>query len=65
MENDGINISSAKLYVAYLKRIESSGANLLDPESVKTSIAKRQWSSASKALAVAAYSKYLSVVGGT
>jgi integrase len=65
LENDGINENSAKLYVAYLKRIESSGSNLLDPESIKASIAKKEWSLASKALSVAAYSKYLSVVGGT
>jgi len=65
LENDGVNESSAKLYVAYLKRIESSGGNLLDPELVKAAIVKKNWSSATKALAVAAYSKYLCVVGGT
>lgn len=65
LENDGAYESSAKLYVAYLKRIEESGGNLQDPESVKAAIAKKKWSPATKALAVAAYSKYLSVVGGT
>ena len=65
LENDGTCESSAKLYAAYLKRIEGSGGNLLDSESVKATIAKKKWSSATKALAVAAYSKYLSIVGGT
>jgi hypothetical protein len=42
LENDGIHESSAKLYVAYLERIESSGGNLLDSESVKATIAKKK-----------------------
>jgi integrase len=65
LENDGIYESSAKLYVAYLKRIEGSGGNLLNPVSVKAAIAKKKWNPATKALAVAAYSKYLGIVGGT
>ena len=65
LENDGKHENSAKLYVAYLERLESAGANLLDPESVKATIFQKKWSPATRALAVASYSKYLSIVGGT
>jgi len=65
LENDGRHENSAKLYVRYLERLESAGANLLDPESVKATIFKKKWSQATRALAVASYSKYLSIVGGT
>ena len=41
LENDGRHENSAKLYVRYLERLESAGANLLDPESVKATIFKR------------------------
>jgi len=65
LENDGRHENSAKLYVRYLERLESAGANLLDSESVKATIFKKKWSPATRALAVASYSKYLSIVGGT
>lgn len=50
LENDGTNEKSAKLYVAYLKRIERNGGNLLDSDSVKAAIAKKNWSTATKSL---------------
>ena len=37
----------------------------MDSESVKATVAQKKWSSATKALTVVAYSKYLSIVGGT
>ena len=64
--NNGANEASAKLYVAYLRRIEKKGGNLLDPDSVKAAIAgAKNWSTATKALAANSYSAYLKEVGGT
>jgi integrase len=65
LENDGVKQNSAELYAKYLNRIIEAGANLLDPESVKAAIAKKEnWSNTTKALAVASCSKYLEFVGG-
>jgi integrase len=65
LENDGIQKNTARLYVIFLKNLVNDGAVLLDPDSVKAVIAKKEWDNKTKALAVAAYAKYLSVVGGT
>jgi integrase len=66
LERDGIKENSARTYLYYLQNIIDNGADLLDPESVKTAIAQKvTWSDKSKAIAVTAYSKYLQVVGGT
>ena len=41
------------------------GANLYDPETSKTAIAKQTWSNGRKNNAVDAYSSFLKMVGGT
>ena len=65
LERDGIKQNSARTYLYYLQNIIEHEGNLLDPESVKEVIAKKNWSDKSKAIAVTAYSKYLQVIGGT
>jgi len=60
MKKQGYAESTITRRSRLLKSLVQSGANLLDPESIKEAIAKKDaWSSASKILAVAAYSTYL------
>jgi len=47
-----------------LKILVKRGANLYDPESVKTVIAKQQWSEGRKANAADAYTSFLKMTGG-
>jgi integrase/transposase-like protein len=47
-----------------LKRLVKRGANLYDPESVKTTISKQTWGNGQKSNAVDAYSSFLTMVGG-
>ena len=47
-----------------LKVLTKRGANLFDPESIKTIIAKQPWCEGRKANAVDAYSTYLKMAGG-
>ena len=54
-------ISKVKLLKTLMKR----GADLLDPESVKETIAKQAWSEGRKENAVYAYTTYLNWKGGT
>ena len=59
-------VVSAKNRVAMVKRLAQLGANLLDPESVKTVIAKQQtWSSSYKMLVTYAYEGFLKMLGMT
>jgi integrase/rubredoxin len=53
-------LSRTKLLSVLAKR----GANLLDPESVKETIAKQQWSEGRKENAVEAYTLFLKIHGG-
>lgn len=48
-----------------LRILTRRNANLYDPETIKTVIAKQQWSEGRKANAVDAYSSFLKIVGGT
>lgn len=51
--------------VRLLKTLVNSGANLMDTESVKEAIARKDsWSNKTKELAVAAYTSFLKVFGG-
>jgi integrase/recombinase XerD len=52
-------------YHRYVQQLIKRGAKILDPESVKEVIAKQSWSENTKALAIASYSKFLKVNGGT
>ena len=66
LENNGIQTNSANVYIGYLNAIVKAGANLLDTESVKATIAKKTtWNNKTKTLAAASYSKYLDVMGGS
>jgi integrase/predicted RNA-binding Zn-ribbon protein involved in translation (DUF1610 family) len=65
LKKEGVRENTAKMYWYILTNLESHGANLLDPESVKEVIAEHNWDESTKALAVSAYSKYLEVFGGT
>ena len=65
LKKDGICDNSAKMYWYYLTNLESRGASLSDPESVKAVIADQKWDPNTKASAVTAYGKYLEVFGGT
>ena len=47
-----------------LKVLTRRGANLYDPESIKTTISKQVWSEGRKANAVDAYSTFLKMTGG-
>jgi integrase len=47
-----------------LKILAKRGANIFDPESVKTTIAKQAWSLGRKANAVDAYTTFLKMTGG-
>jgi len=66
MKKQGYAESTITRRSRLLKTLVKSGANLLDPESIKETIAKKErWSSATKALAVVAYSTFLEAFGGT
>jgi integrase len=66
LKKEGIKETTAKMYWYYLTNLESHGASLYDPESVKAAIANMEnWDTNTKASAVTAYSKYLQVFGGT
>ena len=66
MKKQGYAESTITRRSRLLKSLVKSGANLLDPESIKEAIAKKDaWSSATKILAVAAYSTFLQAFGGT
>lgn len=55
---------SVSTYNAYLGVLKNAGANLQNPESVKEIIAQKQyWNPNTKALAIAAYTKFLKFLG--
>ena len=55
LENEAYAID---LYLVRLKQLIKHGANLLDPENVKTTIAKQPWSNGTKMLTVYAYDAF-------
>jgi len=56
---EGCSQKTIENYVKMIKWLHKRGANILDPESVKDTIAlQRRWSNATKCLAVAAYQKF-------
>jgi integrase len=55
LEKEG---QSTTTYLERLEILARRGANLLDPESVKTSIAKQRWNNGTKMLAVFAYDAF-------
>jgi len=64
LQKQGLKPRSIETYHQYLSQLLKRGADLLNPESVREIIAKQPWSENTKALAVAAYSKFLEVIGG-
>lgn len=64
LKKEGLKESTIHTYVQYLTRLKKRGADLFDPESVKDVIARQKWSEKTKALMIAAYSKFLEVYGG-
>ena len=48
-----------------IKILANRGANLYDPDSVKTVIANQKWSEGRKANAIKSYTNFLKMVGGT
>jgi len=65
LKKQGLKERTIETYHQYILHLNKRGANPLDPESVKEVIAKQSWSQSTKALAIASYSKYLEVNGGT
>ena len=57
LEREGY--SAGIKYPATLKHLVKDGANLLDPENVKTVIAQHKWKNSVKMLAVYAYDCFL------
>ncbi len=65
LKKEGFKDTTIRTYSRYLKTLTLRGADLLDPETVKETIAKQKWSENTRALAINAYSKYLEIMGGT
>jgi integrase/recombinase XerD len=64
LKKQGFKDTTIRTYNRYLDTLTGRGANLLDPETVKETIAKQKWSENTRALAINAYSKYLEIMGG-
>jgi len=64
MKKQGYSESTILGRSKLLRILAKRGADLYDPETVKTIIAKQQWSEGRKANAVDAYSTFLRMVGG-
>ena len=56
LEKEGYTTKSS--YLKLIKRLAKIGANLLDPEAVKTVIAKQSWKHGTKMLAIYAYDAF-------
>jgi len=65
LKKEGLKEGSIATYQHYLDQLLKSGADLLDPESVKETIAKYQWSENTKALVIASYTRFLKFNKGT
>ncbi|MCW4046816.1 MAG: tyrosine-type recombinase/integrase [Candidatus Bathyarchaeota archaeon] len=63
LQNQGFRTATIKTYSTLLKRLAMLGADLLNPESVKETVAKNQnWNENTKLLAVTAYQCFLDLV---
>ncbi len=65
LKKQGFKDTTIRTYNRYLKTLTARGANLLDPESVKGTIANQKWNENTRALAIHAYTKFLEIMGGT
>ena len=64
LKKEGLKESTILTYTRYLSVLKKRGAKLLDPDSVKATIARQEWSDNTRNIAVKAYSKFLKVHGG-
>jgi integrase len=65
MKKQGYAESTIETRMKILKILVKRGANILDPESMKETIAKQDWSEGRKELAVDTYSNLLITLGGS
>jgi len=65
MKKQGYAESTIVTRVKLLKILAKRGANLLDPESVKETIARQEWCNKRKVNAADAYAAFLKMIGGT
>jgi len=63
MLKEAYSQSTIKTRTKILKRLTKLGADILNPESVKETIAKQQWSTGRKCIAVDAYTSFLQMQG--
>jgi integrase/recombinase XerD len=63
MQKNGLSQKTIETFINSLKKLEKSGANLLDPENVKETLAKLKSSQNSKATIKGAYSGFLRFLG--
>jgi integrase len=63
MQKENLSPNTIETFTNSLKRLEKHGANLLDPESVKETLAKLMISQNSKATMKGAYSSFLTFLG--
>ena len=64
LKKEGLRESSIYTYTRYLSTLKKRGANLLDPDSVKDTIARQRWCDNTKNIMVNAYNKFLEINGG-
>jgi integrase/recombinase XerD len=64
LKKQGFAQSTIRTYRYHLMILHKRGANILDPESVKETIAIQEWSENTRALSIHAYDKFLEVIGG-
>jgi len=64
LKKQGFKESSIRTYTCYLSTLKKRGADLLDPESVKSTLARQELEATTKSIMVNAYSKFLEVNGG-
>ena len=63
LKKEGYAESTITRRVRLIKTLNNRGANILDPESIKTVIAEQNWKTATKEHAVTAYTSFLEMLG--
>ncbi len=65
MKKEGYAETTIRLNTVVLKVLTERGADIFNPESIKETIAKQKWSEARRHTAIASYSLFLKMLGGT
>ena len=65
LKKQGLKDTTIRTYHQYLETLRKREANLMNPDSVKETIANQKWSGNTRTLAINAYSKFLEIMGGT